>query len=192
MEESLRSIIAVAWGIGQVPEGRTYASLEDYVLDRGTWYQSQELTERELSIVLDAARRAGDNFARRHCFANAARLVLSDSSNELVYVEGYAHGAALPIHHAWAVIRGKVVDLTCRRHDNLIVMEHRYSDRVLGAFPPEQAYIGISFSRKRVMEKLTRSQNNLSFLSDLAQQQAMFSESRRTQPPATERATDHG
>jgi hypothetical protein len=49
----------------------------------------------------------------KECFCNAARLVLAH--DDLIYCEGYAAGAVIPVMHAWAIDNeGTVIDNTWR------------------------------------------------------------------------------
>lgn len=140
-----------------------YATAEDFVLDRGTWFVSGELSNSQTCIVLAAAARAGPT-TPNHCFANASRLVLADRSGELSYVEGFAMGQVMPVHHAWCAIGGKVVDLTWLRRDPMIVQQHRLSRHVLGLFGDQHAYMGYGFDRDQVRDRVVHGLMRLSFL----------------------------
>lgn len=130
------------------PPGWNYDGLEDYVLDRGKRFESAPLTSYELGVVKDAVGRiysTGSTLEVKQCFENAQRLVLA-SSGALQYQEGFAVGHLFPIHHAWVTICGKVVDLTWSR---LSYKERDYedpmADRILGEFPEDWVYLGVSF-----------------------------------------------
>ena len=140
-----------------------YDTAEDFVLDRGTWFVSGELSSSQTSIVLAAAARAGP-MTPNHCFANASKLVLCDRSGELSYVEGFAMGQVMPVHHAWCSIGGKVIDLTWMRRDPMVVQHHRLSQNVLGVFGDQHAYMGYGFDRDQVRDRVAHGLMRLSFL----------------------------
>lgn len=70
----------------------------------------------------------------KHCFKNATELVMSRKG--LRYVEGFAHGAVIPVHHAWCVdAAGHVIEAT---------------------WPvPGAAYVGIPFRPKRLWKLIS-------------------------------------
>jgi hypothetical protein len=154
--------------------GRTlsggYSCVEDYVLDRGMDFESGPLSTTQRSIVITAARRARaaqqPEFAPQRCFTNTARLVLADRTGELTYVEGFSMGTVMPVHHAWALIAGKVVDVTWQRRDEVVIVEHDLGDRVLGEFGPDHAYIGVPFARDLVVSQFSSPQTATPFLED--------------------------
>jgi hypothetical protein len=139
---------------------------EDLVLRRGQLFRSAPLSNSQLSIVLTAAERAGNSFPVGRCFANAARLVLADRTGRLQYVEGYAMGYMMPVHHAWCHIDGKVIDLTWTRRDEIVAIPHRYAARVLGVYGPSHAYIGMCFSHDDVVRRYHDLTNADPFLED--------------------------
>jgi hypothetical protein len=53
-----------------------------------------------------------------------------------------------PIHHGWAVLNGKVIDLTCRVHGDART-KGQYGDRVLGTFT-DRIYFGRTFPTAEV------------------------------------------
>ena len=144
--------------------GLNYGCAEDLILDRGVWFTSRELSSTQRSIVIAAAERAGEQIVPNHCFANAARLVMADRSGELSYYEGFAAGHVMPVHHAWCVIGGKVIDLTWKRRDLMQVRQHPWSEYVLGEFGPSHAYIGMPFDHQVLVERLSSGADNLSIL----------------------------
>lgn len=177
---------ATMWANTLNGELQSYSCAEDYVLDRGRLFRSAPLSTTQLSIVLAAERRAtqaGVLFAPRRCFANAAQLVLHDRTGELSYVEGYAVGTVIPIHHAWAVIGGKVVDITWRRRQPTVTLEHELSDHVLGDFSNEHAYYGIPFQREEVLKRFHDDTRDLSFLDDQEWLRARVTLKRRSDAP---------
>jgi hypothetical protein len=166
-----------------------YVSVEDYVLDRGRLFHSQSLTSREIGVVLEAARRAGKNFPQGYCFANAAKLVVSDTTGELHYVEGFAVGTLMPVHHAWVVIQNKIVDLTWRSRDqDVTVMKHPYTENILGVMPADRAYLGVSFLHDDVLRRLANtSLSAVSFFDDWEKNRSLFRPDRLRDPPSLQK-----
>jgi len=147
----LRATADVMWRCCQ-DHGLSYSGAEDYVADRGRRFGStQPLTDAERRIVRDAAaharRRWRCEFAAKECFWNAQTLVLSDESESLVYCEGYALGHLFPVHHAWASINDKVVDLTWRlnrlgERDAYEPTDDPLEHRIVGEAPEGFVYFG--------------------------------------------------
>lgn len=147
----------------------TYSCAQDLVQDRGRLFSSSPLSDTQLSIVFAAIRRAqnaGVKFVPQRCFCNATQLVLADRTGEISYVEGFALGQTLPIHHAWAIIGGKVVDLTWTHLTPVSVMNHDLGDRILGNYTSVRAYMGIPFPRQNVLERFQLHGNAQPFFDD--------------------------
>ena len=165
-------------GLGLVPEGYNYVGAEDYLLDRGSPFESEALTDEELLVVHEAvANTSIKRFQIGHCFYNAQMLAAMDTTNQLTYYEGYALGAVpLPVLHGWVIIHDKVVDLTWR------TMRRRkggtFKDRVLGVFPDGWAYYGAQFNSETVRARILRLKATASFLEDYADDFALFQEPR--------------
>ena len=69
---------------------------------------------------------------------NAQWLVLHDPARQLEYVEGIGVGpASFPVHHGWATLNGKVIDLTFRTHKPN--HKGRLRNRIFGEFPKRGA-----------------------------------------------------
>ena len=120
---------------GRIPVAR-------YVLKHGRIYLSATMTSKELARALEAMDRAGSprSWRMRECFWNAQRLVVSGNDSGLRYVEGYVllHRVHA-IHHAWASLNGKVLDVTHRIKPR---RRARFRDRVFGAFD-DREYLGV-------------------------------------------------
>ena len=114
---------------------------EGYVLDHGKLALSEELTAEEWRIVREAWGRA--SFPIKSCFWNAKKLSRR-SGGLLVYHEGYALGAVIPVLHAWCQIGDKVIDPTWRHHDQP-ERSGPYRDRTMGLIPEDNAYLGVPF-----------------------------------------------
>jgi hypothetical protein len=164
--------------LGLLPKGYNYVGAEDYLLDRGSPFESEALTEDELRVVQEAVAATGiKRFQTGQCFYNAQMLAAMDASNQLTYYEGYAQGTVpLPLLHGWVVIHDKVVDLTWR------TMQRRktgvFKDRILGSFPEGWAYYGAHFSSETVRTRIHRMKATCSFLEDYSNDFSLFQEPR--------------
>jgi len=164
--------------LGLLPKGYNYVGAEDYLLDRGSPFESESLTEAELKVVQEAVAVTGiKRFQIGQCFYNAQMLAAMDASKQLLYYEGYAQGTVpLPVLHGWVAINDKVVDLTWR------TMQRRktgvFKDRVLGSFPEGWAYYGAQFSSETVRTRILRMKATSSFLEDYSNDFALFQEPR--------------
>jgi hypothetical protein len=134
------------------PDGFQFSCIEDFVNKKGEAFESKPLTEDELGIVLKAANSYKGNFALKECFYNSQTLVFHDETETLKYHEGYACGiAGLPVHHGWATINNKVIDMTWRLKEAR--KQGFYRDRILGVFPEHYEYFGVSFKTARLRAK---------------------------------------
>ena len=84
-----------------------YLCMEDFVMQEGTGY---------LKVSPDHPGEYKRNRYRtrmpRQCFDNAYKAAVA-SRGKLRYVEGYAHGGFMPVHHAWNIdTEGRIVDTT--------------------------------------------------------------------------------
>jgi len=132
-----------------------YTSTEDFVLDRGEPQpESAPLTEEQLEYLLKVAGRCtGVPFEPKQCFQNAMVLTAADHEDRIWYVEGYCLSGAIPVHHAWVELDGKLVDLTRSLRGKEAVDEFMAGkppqedllDRVLGEIPKGWMYLGIKF-----------------------------------------------
>lgn len=137
-----------------------YTSTEDFVLDRAKPQpKSAALTEEQLDYVLEIAGRcAGVPFEPKQCFHNAMLLTVADYCDRMAYVEGYCLSGAIPVHHAWVELDGKLVDLTRSLRGKEAVDEfisgelpqEDLLDRVLGEIPNDWMYFGIKFPTHEV------------------------------------------
>ena len=156
LRESLLQQTGAFWAmVNPAPNPERYFNVADFVLDRGKVYPSQALTELEMHHVLTSARIAEMNygpFEAKQCFNNAARLVMHDPSDQLVYCEGQAFGSVLATAHAWVVLNGKVVDLTWQVWEDqgeapYLPEGHRYRDNIIGLFGDNRAYLGVEIPK---------------------------------------------
>ncbi len=96
-----------------------HTSLSAYVLAHGRVEKSQALVRDELAYLTTCV--GSSVFPIKQCFANAQKLVMDSQyvvgrEHKLYYVEGYVVriGLGIPIQHGWAVLNGKVIDVTMR------------------------------------------------------------------------------
>lgn len=127
---------------------------EEYISVHGVVYTSQALLPFEQDILFNAVDRYRGRFKPRQCFYNAAMLMSHDVTRTIRYCEGYTviNGIAWPIHHAWAVLNGKVIDLTLRLDKP--VGNGRLPDRIIGTFPSDWEYVGVTFKNVDVIERM--------------------------------------
>jgi hypothetical protein len=176
----------------QTPDAGGYFNIMDYVLDRAEEYESAKLTRAEMRLVLKCARSAEEvdgPFLPKQCFANAAKLVLADYSDTLVYTEGYAYGSMIPTHHAWATVNDKVVDLTWaiwakNGEKSPLPRSNPYRDRILGLFTMPRAYMGIGFQKHFLIEHLMKENTQASLIDDWVNGWPLLQEPRLSPMPA--------
>jgi hypothetical protein len=192
LEQYLRHTVGGLFAMPRLePDPTKYHSTQDYVLDRGGVYRSDELTAYELDIVMEAAEAAnevdGEGFEIRQCYGNSARLVFADESGELSYCEGIAQGAVIPVAHAWASINGKVVDLTWRQLEGegprWLPTDHPFHNRILGLIPTTRSYRGIGFGEMYLRERIHTTKTFLSLIDDWQGGHTLLREPRLNPPP---------
>jgi hypothetical protein len=120
--------------------------MERLVLELGRPHASRALTAAEAAVVneaIDTCLLIGGPFEPNQCFTNSQRLVLEDHSGQLAYVEGYASIMGIVVHHGWAAIGGKVIDVTIPGEEPADFGEAE-PGRILGEFD-NRAYLGVPF-----------------------------------------------
>jgi hypothetical protein len=147
--------------------GYYYSSQEEFILQNGQEFKSQQLTEEEKNFVIDLINRNGIRCKQRECFANAQRLAID--SDKIKYVEGYANPNLIPVSHAWNLFNGKVVDLTWiedtmkkansspKRQKEMIT---------LGEFSDKMEYFGVIIPTKIVCETALKNKEYNSLIDD--------------------------
>jgi hypothetical protein len=117
-------------------------SFEAVVLARGTSYTPPSSIEDNLRLMEQYGIEPGQP---KECFENAGRAVLDDTPG-VTYVEGYAQGSIIPVHHAWLVTDdGQVIDPTWGTGRNLPGFE------AIGPSPPGEEYFGIPVGRDELV-----------------------------------------
>ena len=119
------------------------------ILWRGREYRSAPLTEAQREVVeaaLRCVRFALKGFDRAQCFANPQKLIMSDGSRTLVYVEGFCQPRGFPpLHHGWAALDGKVIDPTAiglgRHEGELGMVLGEFKDCVYFGVPIQPEYV---------------------------------------------------
>ena len=141
----------------QTPKCR---SLYRWVLENGLGYESKPLTRSELKLVSEHLQYR----EVQQCFSNCQQTVLDKhfldihriARGELgllspfSYVEGYVlcTDFPIPIHHAWLLLGGKVVDPTLRL--SRPSKRRLWPELVLGRFPQTREYYGSVISWRDV------------------------------------------
>lgn len=126
---TLEKIAAAERAGGLFSRGYHYAGAADFCLREGTNFEAPTSPHP----YMQGAPRA--------CFGNAIALA---AVHGLVYVEGYAENAVvpgLPIHHAWNLDGGRVVDVTWGAYSGGACVR-----------PIGTAYLGVAFAVERADE----------------------------------------
>lgn len=127
-----------------------FGSIEEFFLAKGKDYASEPLTPEEIVVVKTALDNYGRSCQIKQCFFNSMMVGLTgDTSEKLVYTEGYTTVFGLPISHAWLTINDKVVDFTIRekkKDTSRTFMQNRN----IGTFPEDREYYGVKFKRSFV------------------------------------------
>lgn len=130
-----------------VRAGRPAITLIEFVAQHGRSWERGSLTKEEALLVKQAAGRK--RFALGQCFNNAQRLVLGDKTGTLQYVEGFVF-RYVPIHHGWATINNKIIDVTIRPDSEYF---DRRSKGIRGDVPAYLGYFGVLFKRAHLSGK---------------------------------------
>ena len=162
----MKQMVAFRDQCGGKPEGWGYSCIEDYVLDWGATLESASLTSEEEATLWKAVDQCRIRFQQKQCFYNAQLLCLYDYSGTLAYMEGYAAGrACMPVHHGWATINGKVIDLTWRTEK--ANHKGRLGNRVIGIIPEGWEYIGCPCDTVSARARMLESGEIRAFLGDM-------------------------
>lgn len=139
---------------------RSYIDICDYVLDRGTPQPaSASLTEEQYEYLMRCV--AGRPMVSKQCFHNAQMLLTNDREGRLQYKEGFAFTGAIPVHHAWVELDGKLVDVTRSTRKEAVQEfldgvepQSDLRDRVLGVVPAGWVYLGCSFDADPIIDRI--------------------------------------
>ena len=129
--------------------GERYASPDDYILQRGIWFERQSLTVEEWDWV-QHTQYIWKKHKVGECFHNAQVFSLGRQyPGELMYVEGYVNlpHIPFPIYHAWLALNGKVIDTTLGPEvpDKRYRHGKRRVTRVFDDWPKDWEYLGVAF-----------------------------------------------
>jgi hypothetical protein len=145
IDESLIGYLKQMAGFMPKRSGWKYSGFEDFYLKRGHLFPHAPYTDAEARAIPRKLAGQGDIPKQKECFLNAQRLA---AHGDFGYAEGYVlvEGMPLAIHHAWAVLKGKPVDITLRdgaldTRDPVKLLE-RASRNLSRA-----AYYGVAFRR---------------------------------------------
>jgi hypothetical protein len=164
-------------GLGKVPKGYNYVCLEDFILDRGRWYESEKIPDELMKEIERISR--GRHFPKKMCFSNCQEFVLDACSDVFVYTEGYVQQAVIPVIHAWVEVAGKYVfDPTLR----FGVDDHRVSD---GSWPEGlREYVGVTFpEREEIRLRVDEMEEYNSILDDWANGYPLLKKERKNERP---------
>jgi hypothetical protein len=151
------------------------------------------LTTSEWDIVRRIANIG--NYPVKQCFANSQRALMhfawlmrsqddpvTVDGHTLEYREGYVWDPTLiPIHHGWLELNGKVVDLTLRRERNRSrpVLQNRPCMGETG----DIQYLGVPFSARQILTRITATKEWGSFLDDWKRDQPVIAPWVEAHPP---------
>lgn len=121
-------------------QGTKFKHPDQFFLEKGTFFKSQQLTDQELAIVKEAMKLL--TFQIKECYYNSQSL--AQRNRKILYVEGYCFAGMIPFAHAWNTINGKVIDTTLKFLN--------MGKSILGVFPQGWEYFGTDFSIDEIRE----------------------------------------
>jgi len=130
--------------------GYAYGSINDFILSKGTQFESLSLTALEKDIVAKITKRLRPQ--KHACFLNSFRFLLNAklyTEFDWKYVEGYTWAVIAPVYHSWVSLNGKVIDPTLRRY---------------GEFPANEEYFGVIFSPDEYLEYCARTREARAYI----------------------------
>jgi len=147
LDKNLISFMKQLAAIHPKRPGFKFSCFEDYYLKKGHLYPHAPFTPAEEKFLFNRFLELGEPPRQKQCFYNAQKLA---ATGDLGYAEGYVltEGLPLALHHAWAVYKGKPVDVTIRRGDD--TADTRVPAKLLArasANLSRCAYYGVAFPR---------------------------------------------
>lgn len=106
------------------------------VLSKGVWFLGKSNAD-EMDVTSAWKRERAP--ASGECFQNAKRFCLDCADAR--YFEGFVLIAGMPMHHAWNVLDGKVVDFTYEAADQKTFLERGYRESL------DPIYFGVEVPR---------------------------------------------
>jgi hypothetical protein len=126
-------------------KGHAIAKFDSFILEQGTAF---------VESILAKTLKETNEWKKRHkpeskqCFHNAQIFVLTCTKGE--YFEGYCYDDIIPVHHAWIVIDGKVVDFTLEARDKSLVRQKIKINSL------EAVYLGVPVPRKTILQNIVK------------------------------------
>jgi hypothetical protein len=144
LEEDLVSYLTNVSSIAPRRPGFRFTSYEDFYLAHGHPYPSESFTEDEVSGLYVQLAKHRFEPQIKQCFYNAQNLALFCG---LGYAEGYiaTDDMPIPLHHGWAVYKGKPVDFTIRRGNDKTTSNPKKLIERASANLSRAVYYGIEF-----------------------------------------------
>jgi hypothetical protein len=150
MRRYLQAITALR---GAPLPGYKYNSFEAYVLAQGQPYPSASIPAARKKQILEHIKTHRMRFPIKQCYANCLEFVLTAPLPGVTYVEGFATGYLLPIHHAWLSVDGMVFDPTLRlKHKPELTRDSLATNRIWGGLG-EREYIGVEFADTQMLAR---------------------------------------
>lgn len=165
IQEALKDYLETASTAFKNPD-REFGSFEEFLLKRGKLIESAPLTKEVADDLWGLLRLT--TFEIKRCYWNAQQIV--HWHDDCQYYEGYALQAGLiPMHHAWVVYEGVVVDVTWRPglHELAGRRSKKTLIRHLTSNASEVAYWGLPVERKKVRIRYSSRRAGEDFLGDM-------------------------
>lgn len=138
---------------GDPREGYRYSCFEAYVLAQGKPYASKRISDARKKQILEHIKTHRLRFPIKQCFANCLEFVLTAPLDGVTYVEGFATGHIIPVHHAWLSVDGLVFDPTLRlKHKPELTRDSLATNRIWGGLG-EREYIGVEFADTKMLAR---------------------------------------
>ena len=140
VEDYLKMVSAMRKQISGPDSKYKFSSIEEFILQYGQHYPEYQTKPKWVKKGII-----------KECFSNCLHALMGNS-DRLIYCEGYASGV-IPVHHAWLMLDGKVVDPTWHGRDIV---------------SPKTEYFGIQFNTQYVL-KVARESGYYGVLDNFAQ-----------------------
>lgn len=121
------------------------ARFDSLILERGTAF-----TESVLSKTIEETKAWKKHRKPKYkeCFYNAQMFFLTCEKGE--YFEGYCYDNLIPVHHAWIVIDGCVVDFTLEARDRSLARQKIKSNSL------DAVYLGVMVPKETIMKHIVK------------------------------------
>lgn len=98
--------------------GDFYRNHFDFIEHEGCFFESKAFLTNESKFVLKRMRSVNSDFPKQKHYLNSMRLMLSDSTEKIGYVEGviFHKSSDVIIEHAWNEMGGKVIDVSLQKY----------------------------------------------------------------------------